>query len=100
MNAFQLVKDTLQEISREEAAAYEEQINGYRRNIKQYATEDQKDAYKKAVAFGWHLSFADQDSIELEKLDAKSTLVIYRDGSSSRERRLSTTTFSQEYHNE
>ncbi len=57
MNAFQLVKDTLQQISREEAAAYEEQINGYRKLIKSNATEDQKDSYKKALSFGWYLSF-------------------------------------------
>jgi|TARA_R110000744_G_scaffold151322_3_gene264734 hypothetical protein len=88
MNSFQLVKNTLNDIATEDAVALEERLNAYRKLIKRYATDEQIESYDKALGFGWYLTFADNDSIELEKLGLKSTLVIYRDGSSSRERRL------------
>ena len=95
MNSFQMVKDTLNDIVREEAAAYEEQIKGYRRTINVHATPWQKESYEKAIAFGWYLTLVifngdscDDITIELERSDNKKTLIIHRDGSSSRKTRL------------
>ena len=90
-----MVKDTLNDIVREEAAAYEEQIKSYRRTINTHATPWQKESYEKAIGFGWYLTFVDfignscdDITIQLERYDNKKTLIINRDGSSSRKTRL------------
>tara|TARA_R110002153_G_scaffold25148_2_gene79968 strand:- start:892 stop:1164 length:273 start_codon:yes stop_codon:yes gene_type:complete len=78
LNAFEMVKNTLNEIVVEEAAVYEAQLNDYRNWIDQNATEVQMESYAKALKFGWTLESADEEFIRL--LNDQSTMKIYSNG--------------------
>ena len=78
MDAFQLVKNTFEEIAAEDAAILEAQLNEYRNWIDTNATEIQKESYDKAVGYGWNLESANNEFIKLTL--GQSTMKLYPDG--------------------
>ena len=78
MNAYEIVKDTLNEIVAEDAAIVKAQLAEYRNWIDENATDVQRQACAKALNYGWSLESASDEFIKL--INDQSTMKTFSNG--------------------